>query len=88
METGDVLQVEQGGSADVYVMIEGDPPKKAGVFVVSLEVEVVCSFVERFGASNDYVGFVSIEFEELGLHPGLISVRQAERVRGVDVGWI
>ena len=38
--------------------------------VVDGEAETVCGFGEGFGADNDQVRFVTVEFEEVGPHPG------------------
>lgn len=89
--------MKEGSPGDLsYVMVEGeviikDDSKVAAVGgwrqggVVDGEAETVCGFGAGFGADDDQVGFVTVEFEEVGLHPGF-DIGEAVGEGGVSGG--
>lgn len=82
MESGDVFEVKEGSSGDLfYVVFKGEVIVKDDSEVATVkgwrqgegvdsEGETVNGFSDGFGTDDDHVCFFTVELKEIGVHPG------------------
>lgn len=82
MESGDVFEVKEGSSGDLfYVVFKGEVIVKDDSEVATVkgwrqgegvdsEGETVNGFSDGFGTDDDHVCFFAVELKEIGVHPG------------------
>lgn len=82
MESGDVFEVKEGSSGDLfYLVFKGEVIVKDDSEVATVkawrqgegvdsEGETVNGFSDGFGTDDDHVCFFAVELKEIGVHPG------------------